>query len=402
MRVPLSWIREFAPVEGSAADVADALNEIGLIVDAVELPGREIGGVVAARVLGVVDHPNADKLTLVDVDTGERQTRVVCGARNLAPGDVVPYAPAGARLPGGLTLERRKIRGEVSDGMLCSARELGLGDDHDTTLHYEPHALQLGDVAQRIAADRYEVGEKPRRHDAEVSLLPQQLGGHRCRRLDSLHWRHAVLHVVLELPRLMDLGPREPADVRAHGDLDAFAQGAGKGASLERDAGRPDPPPRPRHVNADGHGRHPVHSTRHRDVHQRVGEPVAVLDGMDAGAQRRGDAVGPDGVGRDAPAQPLGLVHDGARFVVFPELVVSGGALVGVAFFHARARRGLATVNLTTGDPGPRVMPINEDHDRARDSLSKLEGLEAAVVAPGHGEPFEGSPADAVARARAA
>ena len=73
---------------------------------------------VAARVLDVVQHPNADKLSLVDVDFGAGTTRVVCGAPNVVAGMVVPYAPSGATLPGGFTLERRKIRGEVSDGML--------------------------------------------------------------------------------------------------------------------------------------------------------------------------------------------------------------------------------------------------------------------------------------------
>ncbi|HLG00399.1 MAG TPA: phenylalanine--tRNA ligase subunit beta [Acidimicrobiia bacterium] len=168
MRTPLSWIREFAPIDASAADVADALNEIGLIVDAMEVPGREINGVVAARVLAVADHPDADKLTLVDIDHGADTTRVVCGARNLAAGDVVPYAPAGATLPGGFTLERRKIRGQVSDGMLCSARELGLGDDHDGILHLSPDAALGSDVREILGLDDvvYDLDITPNRPDA--------------------------------------------------------------------------------------------------------------------------------------------------------------------------------------------------------------------------------------------
>lgn len=168
MRVPLSWIREFAPVEGTPAEVADALNEIGLIVDGLEVPGREIAGVIAARVLEVVDHPDADKLTLVDVDFGHGQTRVVCGARNLAPGDVVPYAPPGAMLPGGFKLERRKIRGQVSDGMLCSARELALGDDHDGILHLGPAAEPGADVRDLLGLDDavFDLDITPNRPDA--------------------------------------------------------------------------------------------------------------------------------------------------------------------------------------------------------------------------------------------
>ncbi len=168
MRVPLSWIREFAPVEGTPGAVADALNEIGLIVDAVETPGREVEGVVVARVLGVTEHPKADKLTLVDVDAGSREARVVCGARNLSAGDVVPYAPPGAGLPGGLRLERREIRGEVSDGMLCSARELDLGDDHEGILHLEAGAEPGADVREVLGLDDavFELDVTPNRPDA--------------------------------------------------------------------------------------------------------------------------------------------------------------------------------------------------------------------------------------------
>src|ERR1051326_8019067 len=101
MRAPLSWIREFAPIPGSVADIVDTLNNLGLIVDGVDDPGRDIDGVIVARVLDVRGHPDADKLTLVDIDFGTAQTTVVCGARNLSAGDVVPYAPAGATLPGG-------------------------------------------------------------------------------------------------------------------------------------------------------------------------------------------------------------------------------------------------------------------------------------------------------------
>src|SRR5947209_1563508 len=130
MRAPLSWIRDFTPLDALVPDVVSALNQLGLEVEGVERPGEDINGVVVARVLNVEPHPNADKLSLVDVTTGAGETRVVCGAPNVVTGMVVPYAPAGATLPGGFTLERRTIRGQVSDGMLCSAEELGLGDDH--------------------------------------------------------------------------------------------------------------------------------------------------------------------------------------------------------------------------------------------------------------------------------
>jgi len=163
MRAPLSWIREFTPVDAPVADVVSALNQLGLEVERVEQPGEEITGVVAARVLDVEKHPSADKLSLVDVTTGGTETRVVCGAPNVVAGMVVPYAPAGATLPGGFTLERRTIRGQVSDGMLCSARELGLGEDHSGI-------LGLDRDVPRTHVPRYWAGI-----GAAVALLPWRL-----------------------------------------------------------------------------------------------------------------------------------------------------------------------------------------------------------------------------------
>jgi phenylalanyl-tRNA synthetase beta chain len=152
VRAPLSWIREFTPVAAPVPELVYALNQLGLEVEGLEEPGREIAGVIAAKVLAVADHPDADKLTLVEIDTGGATTRVVCGARNLAPGDVVPYAPPGARLPSGV-LERRKIRGVVSDGMLCSPRELGLGHDHQGILHLASGSILGTDVREVLGLD---------------------------------------------------------------------------------------------------------------------------------------------------------------------------------------------------------------------------------------------------------
>jgi phenylalanyl-tRNA synthetase beta chain len=143
VRAPLSWIREFTPVDADPATVADALDNLGLEVEGVDALGEEILDVTAARVLEVAKHPNADKLSLVDIQTGDGTTSVVCGAPNVVAGMIVPYARSGSTLPGGFTLERRKIRGIVSDGMLCSAKELGLGDDHSGILGL-PDDTQLG------------------------------------------------------------------------------------------------------------------------------------------------------------------------------------------------------------------------------------------------------------------
>lgn len=168
MRVPLSWLRELAPIPGAPGEIAEVLDGLGLVVERLEEPGKEVRGVVAARVLEVTAHPDADKLTLVDIEAGGASTRVVCGARNLAPGDLVPYAPPGAVLPGGFTLERRKIRGQVSEGMLCSARELGLGEDHSGILHLGDDVDLGSDVRSALGLDDaiFDLEVTPNRPDA--------------------------------------------------------------------------------------------------------------------------------------------------------------------------------------------------------------------------------------------
>jgi phenylalanyl-tRNA synthetase beta chain len=127
MRAPLSWLRDYAPLAADVADLADALSNLGLVVDGVERLGDGLEGIVVAEVLGIRPHPNADRIRLVDVDAGDGNTlQIVCGAWNFAVGDLVPFAPAGTVLPGGLEISRQKMRGEWSNGMLCSAPELGM------------------------------------------------------------------------------------------------------------------------------------------------------------------------------------------------------------------------------------------------------------------------------------
>ena len=168
MRAPLSWIREFTPLEAPPADIADALNQLGLEVEAIDEPGRDVNGVVVARILDVVPHPDADRIRLADVDFGDGQLRVVCGAPNIEPGMVVPFARVGAVLPGDFTIERRKIRGVVSEGMLCSTRELGLGDDHDGILELPADAPLGTDVREVLGLDDvvFDLSITPNRPDA--------------------------------------------------------------------------------------------------------------------------------------------------------------------------------------------------------------------------------------------
>jgi phenylalanyl-tRNA synthetase beta chain len=169
VKAPLSWLRDFAPIEGTPLDLADRLNGIGLIVEGISAPGRDIAGVVTVNVLSFEKHPNADKLLLVDIDLGNGETRrVVCGASNFAVGDTVPWAPPGAELPGGFKLERRKIRGEVSDGMLCAPDELGLSDDHSGIMILPPDTPLGEDVRTVLGLDDivFDLDVTPNRPDA--------------------------------------------------------------------------------------------------------------------------------------------------------------------------------------------------------------------------------------------
>ena len=125
VRAPLSWLRDFAPFTGEPAELAAALDDLGLVVEGVERVGEGLGDIVVARVEVIAAIPGADRIRRVVVDAGDGPLEVVCGAPNFAEGDLVPLAPVGAILPDGSLIARRKMRGVVSNGMLCSGRELG-------------------------------------------------------------------------------------------------------------------------------------------------------------------------------------------------------------------------------------------------------------------------------------
>jgi phenylalanyl-tRNA synthetase beta chain len=136
MRVPVSWLREYVPIEVPIEEVADRLVISTCEVDGIEHVGvadvdGNLGLFRVGRVLDAVKHPNADRLQLCQVDIGEGDARqIVCGAWNFGAGATVGVALPGAVLPNGLELERRKVRGEVSDGMILAEDEVQLGTDH--------------------------------------------------------------------------------------------------------------------------------------------------------------------------------------------------------------------------------------------------------------------------------
>ncbi len=134
MRVPLSWLRDFAPFEGPPADLAATLDDLGLVVEGVDEVGAGLADVVVVRVDSISAIDGADRIRRVTVDDGSGPVEVVCGAWNFEVGDLVPLAPVGAVLPGGFEIGRRKMKGVVSNGMLCSGRELNLSEDHEGIL----------------------------------------------------------------------------------------------------------------------------------------------------------------------------------------------------------------------------------------------------------------------------
>jgi phenylalanyl-tRNA synthetase beta chain len=131
MRVPLSWLREFAPVEGEPEALAELLTSRGLKVEGIDRPWAGLDGVIVARVLEKRPHPDSDRLTLARLETGGAEGHVAAGVANWEVGDLVPYAPPGSRVP--LLPEPlgvRTLRGERSEGMICSPKELALSADH--------------------------------------------------------------------------------------------------------------------------------------------------------------------------------------------------------------------------------------------------------------------------------
>ena len=132
MNVSVRWLEAFLRRPLEVKDLTERLAMLGAPVDAVEAIHTDLAGLVVGLVEEVRPHPNADRLRVCLVNDGTAERRnVVCGAPNVEPGRKYPFAPVGATLPGGLRIEKRKLRGEESEGMLCSTRELGLGEDHE-------------------------------------------------------------------------------------------------------------------------------------------------------------------------------------------------------------------------------------------------------------------------------
>ncbi len=129
MKFSLSWLKEYIDIDMSIEELVEQLDMSGTAVEGVTYLGKGLEKVVVGQILKVEKHPNADKLTLCQVDVGEKELTIVCGAPNVSDGQKVLVALVGAELPNGAKITKAKIRGVKSKGMICSETELGLGDD---------------------------------------------------------------------------------------------------------------------------------------------------------------------------------------------------------------------------------------------------------------------------------
>ena len=168
MRVSLNWLKDFVDIDLPSVELAEVLTMAGLEVESTEALGKSLQEVMAAKILSFRAHPCADKaLLLCDVDTGTRVVQVVCGAPNVEVGMMVPLAPPGTKLPGGVEVKESRIRGEVSMGMLLAEDEMGLTDDH-TGLMVLPADLQPGapvTAALHLEDNALEIAITPNRAD---------------------------------------------------------------------------------------------------------------------------------------------------------------------------------------------------------------------------------------------
>src|SRR2546423_4981597 len=146
MKVPMSWLKEYVDITMSPGELGHMLTMAGLEVEAIEYIGAEWGDkIVTAQITHLEKVPKSDHLSYTRVNTGSGEVGVICGAPNIKEGDKVPLALVGAKV-GDITIGKKKSMGYVSEGMLCSPRELGLGNDHSGIYILDPET----EVGQRL------------------------------------------------------------------------------------------------------------------------------------------------------------------------------------------------------------------------------------------------------------
>ena len=151
MQVSLSWLSEYVPVSRSASEIADALTMAGLEVDGIFDRFAYLAEALVGRVISVAAHPDADHLTICRVDAGGREVSVVCGAPNVKKDMLTALVEPGFLLPNGMTIKKSKIRGIVSEGMLCSEAELGIGIGGDGIMEIDKAVVPGTPLAEALS-----------------------------------------------------------------------------------------------------------------------------------------------------------------------------------------------------------------------------------------------------------
>ena len=170
MKVLLSWLQELTPIDTDPDELGLVLGDLGMAVESMDRIGEGLEGIVVARVLDLRRHPDADRIQLVDVDAGDGEAlQICCGAWNMNRGDLVPLATVGATMPAGMEITRRKLRGEWSNGMLCSPTELNLPGDPGGILVLPETAQPGTPLAEALGVTSdvlYDLEINPNRPDA--------------------------------------------------------------------------------------------------------------------------------------------------------------------------------------------------------------------------------------------
>ncbi len=166
MKISEAWLRTWIEFPADTHALSERLTMSGLEVDAVGPVAGEFTSVVVGRIASIDSHPDADKLSICKVDAGHGEVlQIVCGASNIYAGMHAPLATIGAHLPGGLKIRKTKLRGVESQGMLCSARELGFGDDHGGIMDMGAAGQPGDDLRELLDLDD---------HIIEVDLTPNR------------------------------------------------------------------------------------------------------------------------------------------------------------------------------------------------------------------------------------
>ena len=178
MQVSYNWLKEYVDIEVSPEKLAEILTKSGVAVEHVIPCNKGVSGVYAAKVLTCEQHPEADKLHLCTVSIGGEAIRVVCGAPNVEAGIMVPFATVGATLPEGVKIKKAKLRGQDSNGMICSAKELGIEVDKippeqkDGIIVLPDDTIPGTDICEILGLDDYilELDLTPNRSDCLSAL----------------------------------------------------------------------------------------------------------------------------------------------------------------------------------------------------------------------------------------